>query len=87
LTDTLIGIVKVNEALIRESASTKVSLLCTDKRAAKYLNREFSMHESLDQVAGTTLSARSMAIEGFWSQTERGLAGAFHEVSAKYLPS
>jgi hypothetical protein len=77
------------ETFVRESVSTKVSLLCTDKWVGyKHLNREFPMHQSVDHAAGQYVvgAVHTQTIEGFWSLIKRGMVGTFHKVSAKYLP-
>jgi hypothetical protein len=76
------------EAFVRESVSTKVSLLCTDKWVGyKHLNREFP-HGTVDHAAGQYVcgAVHTQTIEGFWSIFKRGVVGTFHKVSAKYLP-
>ena len=73
---------------IRESVSTKVSLLCTDKWVGyKHVGKEFP-HGVVDHAAGQYVcgSIRTQTIEGFWSIFKRGVVGTFHKVSAKYLP-
>jgi transposase-like protein len=77
------------ETFVRESVSTKVSLLCTDKWVGyKHLNREFPQHETVDHAAGQYVcgAVQTQTIEGFWSIFKRGVIGTFHKVSAKYLP-
>jgi transposase-like protein len=77
------------ETFVRESVSTKVSLLCTDKWVGyKHLNREFPQHETIDHAAGQYVcgAVHTQTIEGFWSIFKRGVIGTFHKVSAKYLP-
>ncbi len=76
------------ETFVRESVSTKVSLLCTDKWVGyKHLNREFP-HSTVDHAAGQYVcgAVHTQTIEGFWSLIKRGVVGTFHKVSAKYLP-
>ena len=76
------------ETFVRESVSTKVSLLCTDKWVGyKHLDREFP-HETVDHAAGQYVvgAVHTQTIEGFWSIFKRGVVGTFHKVSAKYLP-
>jgi transposase-like protein/IS1 family transposase len=76
------------ETFIRESVSTKVSLLCTDKWVGyKHVGKEFP-HGVVDHAAGQYVcgSIRTQTIEGFWSIFKRGVVGTFHKVSAKYLP-
>jgi transposase-like protein/IS1 family transposase len=76
------------ETFVRESVSTKVSLLCTDKWVGyKHLDREFP-HETIDHNIGQYVcgAVHTQTIEGFWSIFKRGVIGTFHKVSAKYLP-
>jgi IS1 family transposase len=79
---------KTLETFVRESVSTKVSLLCTDQWVGyKHLDREFP-HETVDHAAGQYVvgAVHTQTIEGFWSIFKRGVIGTFHKVSAKYLP-
>jgi transposase-like protein len=76
------------EGFIRESVSTKVSLLATDEhRGYGYLGAEFPhgtvKHSTKQYVMG---AIHTNTIEGFWSILKRGIVGSFHKVSAKYLP-
>jgi transposase-like protein/IS1 family transposase len=76
------------ETFVRESVSTKVSLICTDKWVGyKHLDREFP-HGVVDHAAGQYVcgAVHTQTIEGFWSIFKRGVVGTFHKVSAKYLP-
>ena len=73
---------------VRESVSTKVSLLCTDQWTGyKYLDREFN-HATIDHSIGQYVvgAVHTQTIEGFWSLVKRGMVGTFHKVSRKYLP-
>ena len=76
------------EAFIRETVSTKVSLISTDEwvgyRRLKKNYRHATVDHSKDQyVCG---AVHTNTIEGFWSLVKRGIVGSFHRVSAKYLP-
>lgn len=76
------------EAFVRETVSTKVSLLCTDAFFGyKRLKRHFP-HKSVDQSSGQHVigAVHTNTIEGCWSILKRGLMGSFHKVSDKYLP-
>jgi IS1 family transposase/transposase-like protein len=76
------------ETFVRESVSTKVSLVCTDKWVGyKHLDREFP-HGVVDHGRGQYVvgAIHTQTIEGFWSLVKRGMVGTFHKVSAKYLP-
>ena len=73
---------------VRESVSTKVSLLCTDQWVGyKHLGDEFP-HEMIDHSAGEYVvgALHTNTIEGFWSLIKRGVVGTYHKVSRKYLP-
>ncbi|HUZ33868.1 MAG TPA: IS1595 family transposase [Xanthobacteraceae bacterium] len=76
-------------SFIRETVSTKVSLLCTDKWVAyKHLHNEFPQHAAVDHAKGEYVvgAVHTQTIEGFWSLVKRGMVGTFHKVSPKYLP-
>ena len=78
----------VLEGFVRESVSTKVSLLCTDQWTGyAKLNNEFP-HQVIDHSAGEYVvgAVHTNTIEGFWSLVKRGMVGTFHKVSKKYLP-
>jgi len=73
---------------VRESVSTKVSLLCTDQWAGyNKLNAEYP-HSTVDHAIGQYVvgAVHTQTIEGFWSLVKRGVVGTFHKVSHKYLP-
>jgi transposase-like protein len=73
---------------VRESVSTKVSLLCTDQFAGyNALNREYP-HATIDHARGQYVvgAVHTQTIEGFWSLIKRSMVGTFHKVSKKYLP-
>jgi len=73
---------------VRESVSTKVSLLCTDQWVGyKHLDKELP-HETADHAHGQYVvgAVHTQTIEGFWSLVKRGVVGTFHKVSHKYLP-
>jgi transposase-like protein len=73
---------------VRESVSTKVSLLCTDQWAGyNPLNKDYP-HPSVDHSIGQYVvgAVHTQTIEGFWSLIKRGMVGTFHKVSRKYLP-
>ncbi len=75
-------------AFIRESVSTKVSLLCTDEyRGYLKLGQEYP-HATIDHAKGQYVigAVHTQTIEGFWSILKRGVVGTFHKVSHKYLP-
>jgi len=73
---------------VRESVSTKVSLLCTDQWVGyKHLDKEYP-HATIDHARGQYVvgAVHTQTIEGFWSIFKRGVVGSFHKVSSKYLP-
>jgi transposase-like protein len=86
----VIADVKANtlETFVRESVSTKVSLLVTDKWVGyKHLGKEFP-HEAVDHAQGEYVvgALHTNTIEGFWSLFKRSVVGSYHKVSRKYLP-
>jgi len=78
----------IAEEFIRETVSTKVSLLCTDDYSSYHgLGKEFN-HGVINHSAGHHVigAVHTNTIEGFWSLIKRGIMGSFHKVSRKYLP-
>jgi len=76
------------EAFIRETVSTKVSLLCTDHYSSyRRLGRKYP-HAIIDHKAGDHVvgAIHTNTIEGFWSIFKRGIVGSFHKISRKYMP-
>jgi len=76
------------EAFVRESVSTKVSLLATDESPvygglSPDYNHGTVHHAAKRYVVG---AVHTNTIEGFWSQFKRSIVGSYHKVSAKYLP-
>jgi transposase-like protein len=75
------------QKFVRETVSSKVSLLATDEHVAyKGLGEyphESVMHSAQEYVVG---AVHTQTIEGFWSIFKRGIVGSFHKVSAKYMP-
>jgi transposase-like protein len=72
---------------VRETISTKVSLISTDEhKGYKYLDKNFPhgvvRHSQDEYVHG---NIHTNTIEGFWSLVKRGVMGTFHKVSRKYL--
>jgi hypothetical protein len=49
----------------------------------KFYPHEVVNHELGQYVVG---AVHTQTIEGFWSLVKRGVVGAFHKVSRKYLP-
>lgn len=73
---------------VKETVSTKVSLLCTDQHVGyKYLTVQYP-HKALNHRAGEYVhgAIHTNTIEGFWSILKRGVVGTYHQVSRKYLP-
>ena len=76
------------QAFIKETVSTRVSLICTDDFAGyDGLERNFN-HGVVDHKAGQHVigAIHTNTIEGFWSILKRGIMGSYHKVSKKYLP-
>jgi transposase-like protein len=75
------------EYFVRQTVSTKVSLLCTDQNPGYNGLTEFP-HESVNHREGQYVvgAVHTQTIEGFWSIFKRGLMGSYHKVSRKYLP-
>jgi len=76
------------EIFVRQSVSTKVSLLCTDAFPGyNRLNKSYP-HGVVDHAAGQHVvgAIHTNTIEGFWSILKRGIMGSYHKVSRKYLP-
>lgn len=79
---------KTYDAFVRETVSTKVSLLATDEHSGyrllgnQYPHRYVS-HEKGQYVIG---AVHTNTIEGFWSMVKRSIVGIHHNVSRKYLP-
>jgi transposase-like protein len=76
------------DRFVRETVSTKVSLLSTDEHKAyrslgKWYRHGFVRHAQDEYVHG---AIHTQTIEGFWSLVKRGIMGTFHKVSRKYLP-
>ena len=73
---------------VRQAVSHKVSLLCTDQhRGYLGLDDEYP-HAVINHSKGSYVvgAIHTNTIEGFWSLFKRGIMGAYHKVSAKYLP-
>jgi transposase-like protein len=79
---------KTYDRFVRETVSTKVSLLATDEHSAyRFLGigypHDFVSHAAGQYVVG---AAHTNTIEGFWSLLKRSIIGIHHNVSRKYLP-
>ena len=75
-------------AFVRESVSTKVSLLCADQYPGYNPLRADYPLATIDHARGQYVvgAVHTNTIEGFWSLVKRGVVGTFHKVSHKYLP-
>jgi transposase-like protein len=75
------------QQFVRETVSTKVSLLATDEQVAYKSLGEYPhqtvMHSAGEYVVG---AVHTQTIEGFWSIFKRSIVGSYHRVSAKYMP-
>lgn len=75
------------QKFVRETVSTKVSLLATDEQRAYKNLHEYPhktvMHSARQYVVG---AVHTQTIEGFWSLFKRSIVGSYHKVSEKYLP-
>jgi transposase-like protein len=78
---------KTLEAFVRETASHKVSLLCTDQ-SSDYRHLTDYPHAVIDHAHGQYFigAIHTQTIEGFWSIFKRGVVGTFHKMSRKYMP-
>ncbi len=72
---------------VRETVSTKVSLLATDEQAAYKSLGEYP-HGHVKHMGGQYVvgAVHTQTIEGFWSIFKRSIVGSYHKVSEKYLP-
>jgi len=75
------------QKFVRETVSTKVSLLATDEYPAYRKLGEYPhkavIHSAHQYVVG---AVHTQTIEGFWSIFKRSIVGSYHKVSEKYLP-
>jgi transposase-like protein len=79
---------EVLNAFVRETVSTKVSLISTDEwRPYRKLAKDYP-HGVVSHGRGEYVNGaiHTNTIEGFWSIVKRGIVGTFHKVSRKYLP-
>jgi hypothetical protein len=76
------------ERFVRETVSTRVSLLCTDAYHSYNRLKYRFPHKTVDHNIGQHVvgAVHTNTIEGFWSLIKRGIMGNFHKVSHKYLP-
>jgi transposase-like protein len=75
------------EGFVKETVSTRVSLLCTDAWPGYNRMHYWFKHETVDHGAGQHVigAVHTNTIEGFWSILKRGVIGTYHKVSRKYL--
>jgi len=76
------------DKFVRETVSTKVSLLATDEsRCYSDLAPDYP-HGTCEHTKGKYVvgAVHTNTIEGFWSIFKRGIVGSYHKVSSKYLP-
>ena len=75
------------QKFVRETVSTKVSLLATEEQVAYKSLGEYPhqhvKHSAKQYVVG---AVHTQTIEGFWSIFKRSIVGSYHKVSEKYLP-
>jgi transposase-like protein len=73
---------------VRQTVSSKVSLLATDENQAyNYVDRRMN-HQAVKHSAGEYVrgTVHTQNIESFWSLIKRGVVGTYHHVSKDYLP-
>jgi len=77
---------------IRETVSSKVSLVCTDSWKGYGRIGGLFPHATVDHKKGEYVlnddvigAIHTQTIEGFWSIFKRGVVGSFHKVSRKYM--
>jgi transposase-like protein len=75
------------QRFVRETVSTKVSLLATDEQVAYKGLGEYP-HQSVKHSAKQYVvgAVHTQTIEGFWSLFKRSIVGSYHKVSEKYMP-
>jgi hypothetical protein len=72
---------------VREAVTTKVDLLATDELTS-YVDLTDHPHKSVCHCRGEYVvgAVHTQTIDGFRSLIKRGIMGAYHRVSAEYLP-
>jgi transposase-like protein len=80
-TDTLDG-------FVRQAVSEKVSLIVSDEHAGYRKLGDTFEHQFVRHSVGRYVDGvvHTQTIDGFWSLMKRGIMGAYHKVSRKYLP-
>jgi hypothetical protein len=76
------------DAFMAHAVGEKVSLIATDEggqytRLSKIAPHRYVTHGRGQYVDGVV---HTQTIDGFWSLLKRGIMGAYHKVSRKYLP-
>jgi len=73
---------------VRQAVSEKVDLIATDEGAGYQKLHQAFRHGTVDHKAHEYVrgEVHTNNIESFWSLLKRGVIGAYHHVSKKYLP-
>jgi transposase-like protein len=80
------------KGFVRETVSSKVSLVSTDEYRAYHALKAEYPHEFISHSSGTYVrgsihgNVHTQNIESFWGLLKRGIMGQFHHVSKEYLP-
>jgi transposase-like protein len=74
-------------SFVEKTVADKVSLIATDESGGYCDLKHFHPHQTVDHKAGEYVrgTAHTNNIENFWSLLKRGVIGAYHNVSKKYL--
>jgi ISXO2-like transposase domain len=76
------------DSFVRQAVSEKVSLIVSDEHAAYQNLKDQFEHAFVRHSVGRYVDGvvHTQTIDGFWSLMKRGIMGAYHKVSRKYLP-
>src|SRR5580700_7220177 len=76
------------DSFVRQAVSEKVSLIVSDEHAAYRNLKDQFEHAFVRHSVGSYVDGvvHTQTIDGFWSLIKRGIMGAYHKVSRKYLP-
>jgi transposase-like protein len=76
------------DGFVRHAVSEKVSLIATDEHPGYRKLKDNFPHDFVTHSSGRYVDGvvHTQTIDGFWSLLKRGIMGAFHKVSRKYLP-